>query len=697
MLQFDTLEIQKNIEEKRLILGKRFEDFLLRNLKSFLQKTDQFLCSKIFCLWSVSAIFLLSIYLRSSFDIGGDSAVYLDLAAKIFRGGRYYYDFFESNFPLSFWIHLIPYSIAKILKISPIITAEIFVNFLGLSSLIFSAKILKKSELKQVHQNLLVTSFALGFFLRIYALSAGEFLTKTSFLLCFFYPYLAFSFSRKTSFSKKEMLCRGLLGGIIPCIKPHYIFLPLMIEMSRFLKKRSANFFIELDKFVMCLVGVIYFFLMLKFTPEFFEFMVPMWSDFYPSYNSANLFFPALWFHLTFKVIFFGGIFLVFLRQKFSENDKILFLVFIAASLIIITENLGSIDQKACFFALITPVFTKIFYDFLKSEKINFNDGKIVFGIFLFLSVVDPKSLVTVAEAAILFCWIAIPFFIANLLQKFKQDKIKIDLVFGKKINQKIWLAIGCTSFGLLLLIAVKIAMKDQVVYAAFSIFIFFIFLFFYEKTHAKFYKNFSTIFVLSQFLLVSSLIALLSSQLTASPKSPNHLTDKISQYAKNYLAKSDDKISIWSLEYSEIFPITTYLGKENPYVHHSVGALYLQDLNESYRFNSERIIKYFFDDLKTQIKDKNMKIIFVNNAPNILNLNHRCVAGFLENSFRDEEFRKVFLRNYKFVGRFFESEIIENKKQISFFSTKADELNEADIPRARAVYDFEIYARKNN
>lgn len=693
MLQFDSLEIQKNIEEKRLVLGQKFENFLIKNLKSFLQKTDQFLCSKNFCLWSVSAIFLLSIYLRSSFDIGGDSAIYIDLAAKIFRGGKYYYDFFESNFPLSFWIHLIPYGIANILNISPIITAEIFVNFLGLLSLIFSAKILKKSELKQVHQNLLVTSFSLGFFLRIYALSEGEFLTKTSFLLCFFYPYLAFSFSRKISLSTKEMLCRGLLGGLIPCVKLHYIFLPLMIELGRFWQKKSSSFFAEFDKLVIYLVGSTYLFLMLKFTPEFFEFMLPMWRDFYIPYSSASLFFSATCSHLAFKIIFFGGIFLVFLRQKFSEDDKILLLVFIAASLVLITENLGSIDQRACFFALVTPVFTKIFYDFLKSEKINFNEGKIVCGIFLFLSIIDPESLIIISEAIVLCCWIAIPFFIANLLQKFKQDKIKIDLVFGKKINQKALLTIGCISFVLLLATAVNIAIKNQIEYAAFSIVLFFIFLFFYEKTYAKFYKIFSTLFVSSQFLLLSTLIALLILSATASSKSPNHLTDKISQYAKYYLAKSDDKILIWSSEYSATFPIITYLGKENSYIHHSVGTLYFQDRDGLYGLSSEKI----FDELKMRIKDKNMKIIFVNNVPNILNLKHRCVIGFLENSFRDEEFKKVFLQNYKFIGRFFESKIIENQKQISFFYTKEDGPDMLDMPRTETVYDFEIYARKSN
>ena len=70
-------------------------------------------------------IFFLSIYLRSMIDIGSDTAFYLDLGQRISEGKKYYYDFFESNFPLSFYFYAFEYRLAKIFHISPIIMSEI--------------------------------------------------------------------------------------------------------------------------------------------------------------------------------------------------------------------------------------------------------------------------------------------------------------------------------------------------------------------------------------------------------------------------------------------------------------------------------------------------------------------------------------------------------------------------------------------
>ena len=226
--------------------------------------------SHFFLKLALAVIFLLSIFLRSRIDVGGDSAVNIDLAAKIARGGRYYYDFFESNFPLTLWITVIPYSLAKLFNISPLITADFFVNLLGIISLFCSARILAKSTLRPDHQNLLIISFALGFFLRIHALEANEFVTKVSFLLALFFPYLSYSFDRKTTLTKSDLIWRGACAGLLCCLKPHYVFLPLLIEIDRFWKKKSLKFFLELDKLVIVAVGLIYLFLMFKFTPEFF-------------------------------------------------------------------------------------------------------------------------------------------------------------------------------------------------------------------------------------------------------------------------------------------------------------------------------------------------------------------------------------------------------------------------------------------
>lgn len=687
MRRLDTLTIQKNIEEKRLILGKIFEEFLLKNLRVFLQKIDEVLCAKNFCFWSVLTIFLSSVYLRSLLDIGGDSAVYIRLAEKISRGGKYYYDFFESNFPLSFWLHVIPYKIANFFHISPIISAEIFINFCGILSLFFSAKILEKSALKQAHKNLLITSFAVGFFLRINALGVNEFLTKTSFFLCFAYPYIAFSFFRKRALSKKEMLFRGLMGGIIPCIKPHYILLPMMIEISRFWQKKSLKFFVEIDKLVMCLVGIFYLFLMIKFTPEFFEFMVPMWSSYY---YASDSFLSNLFDHLSSKILFFGAIFLIFLRQKFSADDKILLLAFLSASFLLIIESVATIDQRACFFSLIIPVFVKIFYDFLKSERIIFNKMGLACTFFLILAFVEPRSFYVIARISV-FWWIIIPILTINFFKKIKSSQIKLIII---------------SSFVLLAGVSFKIAAKNQEIYMLISALVIFIFLFFYEKIYAKFNKNFSAFFVFTQFFLAATLLAFTTSSISdayygrGSPKFPNSFTDEVAKYSKTYAIKNEDEIVIASNFIS--FPIVQYLGKIENYIHHNFNLLYLSNWKNFDQVVSDKsnfgfVRNYFLKELKSLIKDQNIKIIFVDNESMVMKRNDRCMVSFLENYFSDKEFKKIFLQNYGFVGRIFLTEAVNNDKRITFFSEVSNEPEELDLPKSRPIYDFEVYARKNN
>ena len=141
------------------------------------------------------------------------------------QGGRYYYDFFESNFPLSFYFYALQYKISVLLGISPIIMSEIVINSLALLSILWSAQILKRSTISDnsAHFNLIIISFFLSFFLRANAIQLGEFGTKTSLLLICLYPYISFSFERKVAFEKSELIGRGILMGLMPCIKPHYL------------------------------------------------------------------------------------------------------------------------------------------------------------------------------------------------------------------------------------------------------------------------------------------------------------------------------------------------------------------------------------------------------------------------------------------------------------------------------------------
>ena len=164
------LELRTNIEEKRLILGKKIENFLLKKLASLGVFLNKIFAAKSCALFGFLAIFALSIFLRSTRNIGHDSGAYLEIAAKILAGGKYYQDFFTNTFPLAFCFTLIPVFLAKIFAISPIVAAEIFVNLVGILTIYFSAKILARSDVSKDRAsfNLIILSFAAAFFLRFF-------------------------------------------------------------------------------------------------------------------------------------------------------------------------------------------------------------------------------------------------------------------------------------------------------------------------------------------------------------------------------------------------------------------------------------------------------------------------------------------------------------------------------------------------
>jgi len=691
MIKIDTLEIQKNIEEKRQIYGKKLESFLLLKSQSFLSKVDELLGSKNFCLWSVSIIFLLSIFLRSRVDIGYDSGFYLEIAAKIAQGGRYYYDFFESNFPLSFFVHLVPYYIAQFTGFSQIIIADYFVNFLGIISIVSSSYILKKSDLSKTHQNLIISSFALGFFLRVETLAYNEFLTKTSFYLALAFPYISYSFARKIPLNNKDKIWRGILVGLIPCLKPHYIILPIAIELNRFWQNKSPKFFLELDKLVMLLVGCAYLVFMVKFTPEFFEYMVPMWSSVYQAYESDN-FIYYLSYNIFEKIIILG-IFLVFLKQKFSSQDKILFLVGLASGIILLLEGLISEDQGACFFGLTTAVFIKFFYDFIKSQKNNLttNDVFLIGGLLL-LSFLD-EDLETV-RSLIFFWMIIIPIVSFCLFKKLQKDFPK----FSKECSI-ISLLISLLTFIVVVYIALILAEQKSKIFNLMSVLIFFCFLFLNEKLYQKYYQKSSSFFIFIQSFLAASLLSFYiftitdSYQGNASYKSPNFFSESLIEYSKAHLKEKDDQVLIFSYHILDRMPMVNFLGEGRS--DEKIRTMFLFDkISQKKSEEANFTINYMMNNLKNRMSDKNTKILFINNLTYLMSKD-RCTIQFLEYYFQDLEFRKIFLENYKYGGRIFAVKNLKEIPQIEFLSKEKDSFDNIKLSKQKPLYDFEIYTRR--
>jgi len=658
---------------------------------------------------SCAVIFLLSIFFRSKTDIGSDTGVYLSLGSKIAHGGKYYFDFLESNFPLSFYIYALEYHFSNWLGINPIAISEIFINLLGLLSIFWSAKILQRTTIydNKAHYNLIIISYFLGFFLRSYALEIGEFGSKTSFLLILFYPFISYSFERKTEFKKSDLIYRGCLMGLIPCFKPHYLILVLFIECRNFFKTKSLKFFFELDKLVMCFIGATYIVLMMKFTPEFFEFVVPMWLKIYGAYDNAGVFWTNL-LRLSSSVMVSAFIFLIFTRLKFSNNDKILALFFAAAGTLMMLENIATIDQVVIFSSIATICFSKFLFDLFFAKEFSFANNKFIIGSLFFIPLFEITILPDILlglGGTIAYWWAIALIYPFIFVKNIKLKKPKEWTSFKARYLSKKKIIFALIIYFLALATAI-IILKNFSSWAllTFNLVLLFTTLFFFEKKiYAKFFPHFSPFFV---FVVITSASCLFYSYVRPIVNvninsTPSKLTDSMAYYAKVFAPQHEDKMITFSAWIAHQFPLINYLGKQDD---RRISVFSMQAGagagNSFLMFPTTDLDKvftatYLLDDIKAQLRNPKTKLVFMNNSANIMNRGDRCLIGYLEYYLLDHEFRKIFLKNFHFENHVI---IIDEIKPIAkprFISIKKSDIFDKLTPSTKKVsYDLEVYVR---
>lgn len=687
------------------IKSKKNLSQISRNLEEkFLTWLGNFFASKAFLLCFSSAIFLLSIYLRSAIDTGQDTNIYISLGQRIAQGGKYYDTFLESNMPILFYIYALEYRLSLFLHINPIITSEIIVNLLGILSIFWSAKILKKTTIydNKAHYNLILVAFFLSFFLRPYALQFGEFGTKSSFLLACFFPYLSYSFTFKKSFSTQDLIWRGILMGLIPCLKPHYLILIIFIEIAQIFYqktfKEKIKFCFTLDKLIMLMIGLLYINLLFKYVPEFFELMVPMWSNIYASYASFSEFVNKIFYHLSFRITIFAFIFLTFARLKPSRDDVVLLFAFLGVSFLIIFESIATIDQSVSFYTVTTIVFFKLFYDLIASRQFSFSDNKFIIIALFFLPFfnIEVISNSVFGIGGLIDAWWVVALIFPFLFKK-KGLSFAVVIIYAALLI----LTILCTKyFGGLGFVAAN----------ALSLFII---LFFYEKSQANISKKFSPFFVFIVFASVSYLFHtyFLSVKETATQSgyntSPNQLNDQIISYAKVYAPKKEDDVIIFFRQ--QMVLLLNYMEKDNrTKVNFGITNAFGTSSEDSeirknhfvmfpFLKNHDKMLalSYVFDNIKHQIKNKNAKVLFLNIGQDAVEGGNRCTIGYLEYYFLDPEFKKIFLQNYVFKGRIIVTKKAPEKIGMKWVDKNPDIFDQVPSSKEVISEDFEVYVRK--
>lgn len=637
-MQFDSLEIQKIIEEKRLILGSKFKGFLLTKLAKFYNYLASLVSAKYTAFFGIIFIIAVSILAQSTRDLGHDSATYPEIAQKMLNGGEYFSDFFELNLPLNFVLTMIPLLLAQKLDLNIFATSQVFWNLLGILSIYSSAKILSRSELTKDRAvfNIIILGFAAGFFWRALTLEFNEFGTKTTYLLSILFPYISYHLLEQNKLKNFDQIVIGILAGLLFCLKPHYGIFVIVFELSKLIKKRDFFSIFCLRNYITLLLLLGYALALFEFSPDYMGSVLTLSSSYYTI--SENLTFDVFALDI-FVFLLFGILCIDIIKDK--KVLQLLFLSVFSAALLILMELIGGLDQRFIIYSVALPTVVLTLLFMIRAGYINWSRDWMLLLAILIVPQFDSQSVFNLIPYFACF-WCIFSFFIIKKWQNF----IKIHL------SLKIILTIAAVAT-----IAMIMTGKFAKIFWTLSLIIFIFHFYLDQRLHEKFLLKgeFSCLSACAIFFTLSYLVSLNLSAVfnfkfhyeSYNFSSPNSFNSEVIKVIK-YHSKEGETVTFITDAIPGMYPAITYAGKKNELPFLQYTALFKHILEDDLKGNDTA--NYMISRLKTQLNSKKNKLVLID----IKSYLYRgdCTIGLLEYQFRDPEFRKIFLENYVFLTR---------------------------------------------
>jgi hypothetical protein len=343
--------------------------------------------------------------------------------------------------------------------------------------------------------------------------------------------------------------------------------------------------------------------------------------------------------------------------------------------LIVLSELIGGYDQRFTIYSLsLTALIFSIFL-LIKNNYFDFKRHAIWLILLLLVSQFDAKNIFSLALDICAF-W-----FVFTLVLRSKL-KIKSHILF--------W-----PVFGLLTVLTIALSFNQKTAFLAWliSAILFIALLYFYERDSVG--RKFSLLSASAITLVLSYFISLhiagifnLKSfhEIAYNYKSPNSVNEQMIKIAKQFSAEKED-VTVIGYVIPATYPAMLYMNKEN-----QLPSLQMTGLFERISAKNQNLSQgegYLFSKLKQQLKNKNNKLVFVEVKSPLRDV--QCDISFLEYYFRDVEFKKDFLENYRFLNRIITVE--SEDKKVSFYADESEKLSDQKFRRVK--HDIEVYVRR--
>jgi hypothetical protein len=197
---------------------------------------------RILLLIGVVLVVMLAMLIASPLRLNQDAALYMMIGEMVLDGQVPYIDYFENNFPLVHYLHVIPVVIGRALKINPIIVFQfgLFVLTVAAIALMYFLFV----RYGQPEDRVMAASGGLGLALAtLYLLYTNDYGQREHLFLVLFLPGFMLRWLRWNGAKPDRWLSFtiGLIAAVGAAIKPHFLVVPFALEMYWVIRHRTLR------------------------------------------------------------------------------------------------------------------------------------------------------------------------------------------------------------------------------------------------------------------------------------------------------------------------------------------------------------------------------------------------------------------------------------------------------------------------
>lgn len=232
-------------------------------------------------------VFTLCFFVQVNSYMNWDCSWLLRCTEKMLHGGRYYYDFIETNPPLMIWLGFPVIGFHALTGLSVSFSFKAYYIAIALLSLGTSFELLKRIFRHTVYVDVSIVALAWVFLI----MSSTVFGERECFSLLFTMPYF---FLRAAELSGEKlsikMRCWVVLFSACGFLLKPYFLLPLvLVEFYRAVKLKRVQALFNVELLSLFFLGLLYLWLIAIFTPSYYTKILPLVIALYLPFWHANV------------------------------------------------------------------------------------------------------------------------------------------------------------------------------------------------------------------------------------------------------------------------------------------------------------------------------------------------------------------------------------------------------------------------